>query len=327
MFPSLHLFRNMGRQIVNESMNRISIALARVFLSVLSTQTVFSSEDPHPDTLRVMSYNTWYVFGARNDYVKADQRPDPKKWVKSQTPDVMALQELTNIKPEKLEEFAAAWGHQHSSLLKTSGFSVGLTSRWPIETIEKGLKEMHHGFLHAKTNGVHYFLVHLSPFKWAVRQREAKLLIRKINPLLKKGEEVIVLGDFNAVSKEDKKWIESAKNVERLQSKKESDAKHGHVQNLKDDKWDYGTMDIFFNGGLKDTATGKLAESFEARLSIPTGVWNKNTNYKAPAIGHRIDFILASQSLQKKVKLCKIITKGDVNRISDHYPVITDFTQ
>ena len=316
----------MGRWAINGSVNHISIVLARVFLSVLSTQTVFSSEDPHPDTLRVMSYNTWYVFGARNKYVEADQRPDPAKWVKSQAPDVVALQELTNIEPERLKEFAAAWGHQYSSLLKTSGFSVGLTSRWPIETIEKGLKGMHHGFLHAKTNGVHYFLVHLSPFKWAVRQREAKLLMRQINPLLKKGKEVIVLGDFNAVSKEDEKWIESAENVERLQSNKESDVKHGHVQNLKNGKWDYGTMDIFFNGGLKDSATGKLAESFEARLSIPTGIWNKNTNYAVPTIGHRIDFILASQSLQKKVKTCKIITEGDVNRISDHYPVITEVT-
>ena len=95
-----------------------SALLSYVFL-ILWAAPSYGNNDPHPDTLRVMSYNTWYVFA------KGKEQPAGKAFVKSQTPDVVALQELTNIKPEKLQEFATAWDHPHSSLLKTNGFSVG----------------------------------------------------------------------------------------------------------------------------------------------------------------------------------------------------------
>jgi len=283
---------------------------------------LFASEDPHPDTLRVMSYNTWYVFGERNKHVAKEERPSPEGWVKSMTPDVVALQELTNIKPEKLTALGAAWGHPHSSLLKTSGFSVGLTSRWPIETVEKRLKGMHHGYLHAKTKGVHYILVHLSPFKWEVRQRESTIIMTKVKDLIDNKQKVILLGDFNAVSAEDKKWLDD--NVDLLAGMAANDKKHGHVKNLKDGKIDYNVMDTFFKGGLKDTATGHLPESAEVRLSLPTGIWNKPL-FIPPKKGRRVDFILATPELCDKVTSCKVITQGDVNKISDHYPVIADF--
>jgi len=281
-------------------------------------------QDPHPDILRVMTYNTWYGFKERDAHVKKDA-PSAQEWVKAQTPDVVALQELTGWTPERLKKLAAGWGHEHTSLLKNSGFSVGLSSRWPIETVEKGIKGMHHGYLHAKTNGVHYFLVHLSPFKWEVRQREAKILVDKMKLLIEQGEKVIILGDFNTVSKEDAKWLEAKEQGDYIKNKLAVDKKHGHVQNLKDGKLDYEAMNIFFKGGLKDTATGHLPETFEARLTSPTGIWSK-TDRVAVKMGERIDFILSTENLFKTVTSCKIITKGDVNKISDHYPVITDFS-
>ncbi len=296
-------------------MKHIVLILSLIFGSSLPLMAA----DPHPDILRVMSYNTWYVFA------KGQEQKAGMKWVGSRTPDVVALQELTNIKPDKLQEFATAWGHDHSSLLKTSGFSVGLTSRWEIEVVEKGLKGMHHGFLHAKTNRIHYFLVHLSPFKWEVRQREADILMKWIQPLLEKGEKVMVLGDFNAVSPEDRKWLEAKENARLLKSRMESDAKHGHVQNLKDGKFDYGVMESFFKGGLVDSGKGHLPETFEARLSIPTGIWTDKKS--AVKMGERIDFILVSKDLHERVKACEVVTEGEVNRISDHYPVISDFAQ
>ncbi|MGB0993252.1 MAG: endonuclease/exonuclease/phosphatase family protein [Akkermansiaceae bacterium] len=274
--------------------------------------------DPHPETLRVMTYNIWYVFA------KGKQQTEGKAWINSQAPDVVALQELTNIKPQKLQELASGWGHKHSSLLKTSGFSVGLTSRWQIEVVTKKIKGMHHGYLHAKTGGVHYFVVHLSPFKWKVRQAEAEILLAEMTPLIKSGQKVIVLGDFNTVSPADKQWLESDKNAEQLASKKKSDAKHGHVQNLKNGAFDYEVMEKFFRGGLIDTADGHLAKTFAARLSIPTGIWTDKKS--AVKLGERIDFILASKNLQQRVKKCQIVTAGIVNQISDHYPVITDFS-
>ena len=80
-----------------------------VILSFLLTGIGFTgianaeNQDPHPDVLRVMTYNTWYVFA------KGKEVPKGKAWVKSQTPDVVALQELTNIQPDTLRELGESW--------------------------------------------------------------------------------------------------------------------------------------------------------------------------------------------------------------------------
>lgn len=289
--------------------------LGRLLVFFLALVSASYAEDPHPDTLRVMSYNTWYVFA------EGKEQPAGKEFVKSYTPDVVALQELTNIKAEKLQEFATAWNHQHSSLLKTKGFSVGMTSRWPIEVIEKRLKEMHHGYLHAKSHGIHYFLVHLSPFKWEVRQRESGIISAKVKALLAKKERVIVLGDFNAVSATDKKWLDADK--ELVRKMEGSDAKHGHVQNLKEGKLDYSVMESFFNSGLVDTAKNHVPAGAAHRMSFPTGIFTDKKT--PPGKGKRIDYILSTDDLYQNVKSCVIVREGVVNKISDHYPVITDF--
>ena len=274
-----------------------------------------SADDPHPDLLRVMTYNTWYVFA------KGNEQTAGKAFVKSQTPDVVGLQELTDIKPAKLQELATAWEHPHSSLLKTSGFSVGLTSRWPVEVVEKRVSEMHHGYLHAKTNGVHYFVVHLSPFKWEVRSRESNIILKQVAGLLDAGNKVIVLGDFNAFTPDDRQWLLANKDL--IPRMKESDQKHGHVENLKEGEIDYSVMKIFLDSGLSDTTERFISKSLKHRLTLPTGVWKDKET--PPEKGQRIDFILASTNLFQRVKNSRIIREGAVNRISDHYPVITDF--
>lgn len=288
-------------------------ALATVTFLVGAASAI--AENPHSETLRVMSYNTWYVFA------KGEEEEAGKQWVLSQKADVVALQELTNITDKKLQELATAWGHPHSALLKTEGFSVGLTSRWEITLVERGLDEMHHGFLHVMTNGIHYFVVHLSPFIWKVRQREAAIVMAKVSPLLEKEERVVVLGDFNAHSPDDRRWLEG--DEELLESKRVSDSKHAHVENLRDGKIDFSVMQSFLEGGLADTATGHLPETPGHRLSLPTGIWGDKKT--PPEKGQRIDFILSSPNLFRTVKNSRIVREGVVNKISDHYPVITDF--
>lgn len=304
---------------ISGSSARSRAKLSLILLGLISlsagAQNGPNDEDPHPETLRVMTYNIWYVFNHGKAQVEG------KQWVASQTPDVVALQELTNIKPAKLQELATAWGHPHSSLLKTRGFSVGLTSRWPIETIEKNVEGMHHGYLHAKTGNTHYFTVHLSPFRWSVRLKEADILLSKIKPLLDRGEDVIVLGDFNACSPADKRWL--AENPALLEKTATSDKKHDHVENLRDGKIDFSVMEKFLAGELSDTASGKLPENAASHTSFPTGILsNKKT---AVTQGQRIDFILCSRALLQKVERAAIVTEGTVNSLSDHYPVLTDF--
>jgi len=298
---------------------RIKLTLLLVVFAYISSigikDSAAQSREKPAGTLRVMTYNTLYIF----DHGR--QKKEGSKVVNSFGPDIVALQELTNTTDEVLKDLATSWNHPHSCLLKTSGFSVGLTSKWPIEVLKKKFKGMHHGFLHVKTNGVHFFVVHLSPFKWAVREREAATILKEVEPLLKKNQKVIVLGDFNAVSQSDKQWLELDDSITK--GMKKSDEKHSHVENLKNGKIDYSVMKRFLDAGLVDSTEPFLKKNRAARLTIPTGIWTDKKT--APGKGQRVDFILTSMKLSKNVKNSWIQRHGSVNKVSDHYPVITDF--
>ena len=294
-------------------MNRRTLILTALAV-IFSTFSLAHAKDEEKSH-KVISYNCWYVFNHKKEITAGT------KWLKEQNADVVALQELTNIKPEYLSTLAKGWDHPHTALLKTSGFSVGITSKEPIKVVEKQLKGMHHGYMHVTIKDVHYFLVHLSPFKHEVRTREAKILTAKIQPLIQAKEKVIVLGDFNAVSESDHDLL--AKQKDLIKNKTETDKKHGHVQNLKDGKLDFGAMDVFDKAGLIDSAKGHLANKADIRFSIPTGVW---TDKKTPPTeGERIDYILTDPLLSKMIKAVSIPKEGVLNKVSDHYPVVVEF--
>jgi exodeoxyribonuclease III len=267
-------------------------------------------------SLRVLNYNTYYVFA------KGQQVADGSAWIRSQTPDIVALQELTSITHERLTKLATGWGHAHSALLKTSGFSVGLTSSMPIEVIARVTEGMHHGYLHARIAGIHVFVVHLSPFQWSKRQMETEALLTRIQPHLDAGADVMVMGDFNANSPDDHALLQAQ--PERLRKARESDAAQEHVKNLRNDQFDFTVMQRFMDAGLEDTALPYLEQSRFERWTLPTGIWSEAKD--APPIGGaRIDFILASPRLASHAISGFVTRQGVVNQTSDHYPVIVDF--
>lgn len=266
--------------------------------------------------LRVATYNTYYVFS------NGEQVDAATRWIGSQAPDLVACQELTNVSPGRLAELAAGWGHSHSALLKTSGFSVGVTSRRPLEIVERIKEGLHHGALHVQVAGIHVFVVHLSPFKWATRTAEARILLAKIQPLLTRGSDVLVLGDFNAESLADSALLSAQPG--RLQKARASDAEHDHVQNLRNGQLDFSVMEHFFGAGLVDAALPFLAQSRGLRWSLPTGYWSKG-QATPPTGGTRVDYILASPSLASSAVSAFTPRGGALNRISDHYPVVIEF--
>ena len=267
-------------------------------------------------SLRFLTYNVYYVFSHGTE-VEAGSA-----WVASQEPDVVALQELTNISEARLEELAAGWGHEHSALLKTSGFSVGLTSVHPIEVLERALEGFHHGCLHARVAGVDVFVVHLSPFKWSVREREAAAILARVEPLLDEGRDVVVLGDFNALSGHDSVALTAL--PEQLEKSRRSDAEHGHVENLRDGEFDFAVMQSFFDAGLVDLQERFLDRAPGARWTFTTGIWSEEKR-DAPEGGTRIDYVLASPEMAARARRARVVREGVVNRTSDHYPVIVDF--
>ena len=265
-------------------------------------------------TFKIITYNVWYVFNEKKKIKEGQQ------WLKKQNADVVALQELTSIQPKYLTKLAKGWGHQYSALLKQSGFSVGITAKNPIDIIEKKIQGMHHGYLHVKISEIHFFIVHLSPFQYKMRRKEAKILVSKIKPLMKKKQPVVILGDFNAVTFYDKNLL--AQQPKLIGNIKKTDDKYSYVQNLRNGKIDFTAMKVFCRAGLFDVVKDKLPFKANVLFTYPTGVFkDKKTS---PKYGERIDHILTGPLLKNKVISADIPKGGGLNAISDHYPVIVE---
>ena len=199
-----------------------------------------------------------------------------------------------------MQQEAHAWGHSYVATVKEGGYVVGLTSRHPIKVIERHLDGMHHGMLHCQTAGIDCFVVHLSPFKFAHRQREAAMVVERVKEAMKMGRSVIVLGDFNAVSPQDRDSYDGNEDLlKRLQA---SDDRHEHVQNLNGGKIDYSVITAFTDSGLVD-------------------LYAKHVATKSRPAKRRIDFILASPDLAKQSVDANWHVTDRHQQMSDHYPV------
>lgn len=281
--------------------------LLNTFLFLCISFAAFAEEP-----LNVITYNIWNGFtGAKGSEAKA------VNWIQGHNPDVVALQELVGFSQDRLEKLAKQWQHEHAVILKEGGYPVGITSNTPIEIIEKKVKGMHHGFLHAKTANTHFFVVHLSPFRWEVRHEEANTILKRAVPLMKAGDRVVLLGDFNAVSPMDKKRIESLPKL--LANSIASDTQHKHVENLKDGKFDYETIQAFLDAGFIDVCHDQAAGTLLLDGSFPTKVFDNELTLR------RIDFIFTTENLAKQCVAVDIPREGVTNEISDHYPVIAQF--
>jgi exodeoxyribonuclease III len=267
--------------------------------------------------LRILSYNVWVGF---NRGESTDKGVD---WIKDQKPDVVALQELVGVKQTGLVTLGERWGHPHAEILRDEGYPVGITSRTPIKVIERRTEKMHHGYLHVETAGVQFFVVHLSPFRYRMRNHEAKIICEALDPLLKSGEPVIVLGDFNAVSPLDAEALSTKTALLERMSK--SDAGNAKLENLRDGAFDFNVLQQFYDGGLVDQCYERLhmrpdfKGTFPSRIFDPEQPW---AVYEAQL--RRIDYVLMDPATAKRATQVEIVRDGVVNEISDHYPIVVE---
>ncbi|TKG97419.1 hypothetical protein EYV94_03040 [Puteibacter caeruleilacunae] len=294
--------------------------MKKLMLSLAMTILVISGAMCQSN-LKLISYNIWNGYDWGKDTIRKENQI---AWIKGQQPDIMAMQEVCGYTDEKLKEDCAKWGHEYSVLLKTSGYSVGLTSKYPITLKEKIMEGMHHGALHCEVEGITIFVVHLSPFQWEKRNAEADILLPKIKKAIADNGKVIVCGDFNAKSPIDADWYNS--NDVLLKKMAESDEKHGHVHNLKDGQFCYTAISKFLGEGLTDVCA-KYVSSGNARISCPTLVFAKNKKEEKDLIegGNRIDFILTSYELAKNCTNAFVYNGRETANLSDHYPVGAEF--
>ena len=281
-----------------------------------------SGKDLRSDTLKVITYNIWNGFDWGKDTVR---RKKLQQWMKKQHPSVVALQELCGYTSEKLEEDAKSWGHHYAVLLKTTGYSVGLTSEFPIHLKEKILEGMHHGALHCQTAGIDFLVVHLHPGSIKRRGEEAEILIGKLNAIKKENSNYVVLGDFNAHSPFDAHLYDAdGYFMNRLRKSNEGKGIDGTI--FMNDL-DYSVMASFSAFPLYDvirTKTSGIHErgSFPGRVLGPV---NNETAEQLVSRLERIDYILVSPAMKEKCIDAKV-NNGEENWfLSDHYPVQAKF--
>lgn len=269
------------------------------------------------ETIKIISYNIWNGY----DFGKDEERREKVvNWIDKLKPTMVGLQELVNYTPKKLEEDAINWGHSYSVLLKETGYSVGLTSKYPIEIKETIFDNMHHGALHCKTGGFDVFVIHFSPSSHKKRQQEAKIILKKLKAVAKNNPNYIVMGDFNALSPMD---ADLYKNDVLLNRLKLSNKDKGEKGNLANNDLDYSVISSFLAFPLID-ACQKFTSTMNERGSFPGRILgNVNSETVEDLVNRlqRIDYILISPFLSEKLTNAQVYNKQPNWYLSDHYPV------
>ncbi|TXE14485.1 endonuclease/exonuclease/phosphatase family protein [Algoriphagus aquimarinus] len=268
-------------------------------------------------SLKVMTYNIWNGFDWGKDTARNENLI---QWVKEQNPDVLAVQELCGYDEEKLRKDAAKWGHPYVQILKEKDYPTALTSKKPIELIEKNVDNFWHGLLHVKTFGIDFFVVHLSPADSDTRLREAKQIKSRIQEL--QSDSYIILGDFNTQSPFDAYWLESKKELKAGMLARQNE----EYSNLRLGEFDYAPMAEFLSIPAIDLSLGKadLEESFTFPTPALIGLYDQ-THETILQSRVRIDYILASPTLAQTCSYVKIFNHGAAEKLSDHFPVMAEF--
>jgi len=271
---------------------------------------------PTPAAAAPTKIVTWNVL---RGFLDGTQIQPAQRWLREQAPDVVALQEVNGFNEARLTETAAAWGHPHAVMAKESGFPVALTSRTPIQVIERRLADMHHGYLHARTAGLDVVVVHLHPGDWRFRRREVAVLAPMIHKLVAEQREVVVLGDFNAHHPIDCGHLDrQTPLLERRAAGK----------NLIDGRtFDYGVLARFAAAGVTDAAYHVLGEQAAGGGTYPTQLLEHARSPEAQAdYLERIDFILLSPSALARLADAALPRGGVLEQVTDHYPVTITLT-
>ena len=290
--------------------------LLTLFLMLVVLATSAQSKRGHK--IRVMAYNIKNGYNWGKDTMREKEAAE---FIASEHPDVVALEELCGFTEGKLKAFAKKWNHNYAVILKENGYPVGITSDKPITVKMKMMDEgLGHGMLHVVTHGIDFFVVHLSPFDYRNRLKEAHLITTYMKFVLNKNDSLyMVLGDFNSHSPFDAFLDKERPTL--LKGYQSEDTKY-HQMNLLDGQYDYSVIATFLSYPLIDVCERMVPA--KDRFSIPTPLDYKPGELVAPD-RERIDYILTSPQLAEMCSFATIINSGVVDKLSDHFPVMADF--
>ena len=292
-------------------MNKTKLKIVALISGIiLSTSSAFASLDDAKQ-LKIISYNVY-------NGMKLDESEGKQKyidWAKAQDADIIAWQEMNFFTREKLEKFAASYGHKYAVLLKESPedaafFPVAITSKYPIVNVNKVVDNLWHGALYADIGNYHFVITHMNPFWTAKRIDEINLIIDSIKYSRDPKGKWIIAGDLNSFSPADKSDYDKSTLLEDI---KEKQKKRPILENLVDGKLSYTVQQNLLDAGFIDALKIKHKE-FVA--TAPTKVF-----YDQASVPLRYDYIYVSPPLKNNVIDVQVIKDDFTDKYSDHYPV------
>ncbi|HBJ36973.1 MAG TPA: hypothetical protein DDZ51_19885 [Planctomycetaceae bacterium] len=264
-----------------------------------------------PTTIKVITHNVWYGFTKKSEPRHANWR----KWMNSEQPDVVALQELNTYTDEKLASDAKSWGHSYSVLLKEDGFATGITSRFPITDVARIREGMHHGLLRCRIEGIWFYVIHFHPSDYVRRVEEATLLAKDIEQLGEQNPRIVLAGDFNGFSPVDREhYASDPKLVPFFQM---LDQRNPNSRNLNNGQMDYEGIEAILKQGFMDLVARFRSPDDSFVGTFPTRLVSDEDH----GTDRRLDYIFVSPNLTSQVQSAKILRDDITELLSDHIPV------
>ena len=277
---------------------------------ILCTSSAYASLD-EAKQLKIISYNVYN--GMKLD--ESEGKQQYIDWAKAQDADIIAWQEMNFFTREKLEKFAAGYGHKYAVLLKESPddpafFPVAITSKYPIVNVNKVVDNLWHGALFADVGNYHFVITHMNPFWTAKRIDEINLIIDSIKYSRDPNGKWIIAGDLNSFSPADKADYDKSTLLEDI---KEKQKKRPILENLVNGQLSYTVQQNLLDAGYIDALKLKHKEFIS---TAPTKVF-----YDQASVPLRYDYIYVSPQLKNYVIDVKVLKDDFTDKYSDHYPV------
>lgn len=292
-------------------MNKTRLKIAALIGGIIfSASSAYASIDDVKQ-LKIISYNVY-------NGMKLDESEGKQKyidWAKAQDADIIAWQEMNFFTREKLEKFAASYGHKYAVLLKESPddpafFPVAITSKYPIVNVNKVVDNLWHGALFADVGNYHFVITHMNPFWTAKRIDEINLIIDSIKYSRDPNGKWIIAGDLNSFSPADKPDYDKSTLLEDI---KEKQKKRPILDNLVNGQLSYTVQQNLLDAGYIDALKIKHKEFIS---TAPTKVF-----YDQASVPLRYDYIYVSPPLKENVIDVKVLKDDFTDKYSDHYPV------
>lgn len=282
-------------------------------LCLVCLQSAAADKDAGDKEIRLIDYNIlngmWYdQYNGYDRFVS---------WVRSKDPDVLTLcesathwdkdkvdrtpEEMPRFLPDSLGVLAARWGHRYYAVGPyQDNYPVSVTSKYPVEVIQRIGDGLSHGAMHVRIRGVNYVVLHLWPQKYSMgdttrkdnkgdefRVHEIRTILDSTicNPRFKDEKYWIMTGDFNSHSPLDEEYYGTSRNYDVHKMIREY---YGH--------------DVI----------GDIYKTFVPSMN----------NGKS-----RIDYIYCTPGIFENVKGAETVTDDFTEAASDHLPLLVDFIE